>query len=297
MLPCIYLPQSFSKDAIGAPDSIVTKSLAASGISTRVLGKADHADVSDQRCTAQNRTTPIVPALNVWSRLSRCHQCRLGAGAGAAIAIRVGSWRQWQFEFQGEDAGTPIDVRVEGEIATLGRSRGPLDPTAATRAVDASRRKFHWRCKWSVSRRARHARFAIDAGARLRMLRTSGLIAAASVSIRVSRRLPRRATGHRRGRERVARTIDVGRSGRPRARRRSGAVESRGRKLDWRSRARHTRGRGRADRTHARRVVAGVVHERPLRRSDGRVVESRAAGIRGVGVGAVLDRRDCIDRR
>jgi hypothetical protein len=41
MLPCIYLPQSFSKDVPSVRlDSIVTKSLAASGISTRVLGKS-----------------------------------------------------------------------------------------------------------------------------------------------------------------------------------------------------------------------------------------------------------------
>jgi hypothetical protein len=41
MLPCIYLPQSFSKDIPSVRlDSIVTKNLAASGIRTRVLGKS-----------------------------------------------------------------------------------------------------------------------------------------------------------------------------------------------------------------------------------------------------------------
>ena len=41
MLPCIYLPQSFSKDVPSVRlDSIVAKNLAASGIRTRVLGKS-----------------------------------------------------------------------------------------------------------------------------------------------------------------------------------------------------------------------------------------------------------------
>jgi hypothetical protein len=41
MLPCIYLPQSFSKDVPSVRlDSIVTKNLAASGLHTRVLGKS-----------------------------------------------------------------------------------------------------------------------------------------------------------------------------------------------------------------------------------------------------------------
>src|SRR5437868_867770 len=87
-----------------------------------------------------NRTNPIKPALNVWSRLE---PLPLSADLGPALqaAIADPCWflaRQWQFaEFQGEDAGTPIDVRVEGELATLGRFvAGPLDATAATRAVE-----------------------------------------------------------------------------------------------------------------------------------------------------------------
>ena len=85
------------------------------------------------------RTTAIVPALNVWSRLE---PLPLSADLGPALqaAIADPCWflaRQWQFaEFQGEDAGTPIDVRVEGEIGTLARFvAGPLDATAAARAV------------------------------------------------------------------------------------------------------------------------------------------------------------------
>ena len=132
------------------------------------------------------RTTPIVPALNVWSRLE---PLPLSADLGPALqaAIADPCWflsRQWQFaEFQGEDAGTPIDVRVEGEVATLGRFlAGALDATAATHAVDYKPNDVPLEVQ--VERepaRASHARFAIDAGAHwLRMLRTLGLIAAAN---------------------------------------------------------------------------------------------------------------------
>jgi len=134
----------------------------------------------------QNRTTPIVPALNVWSRLE---PLPLNADLGPALqaAIADPCWflaRQWQFaEFQGEDAGTPIDVRVEGEIATLGRFvAGPPDQNAASRAVDYKPNDIPLEVQ--VERepaRGGHARFAIDAGAHwLRMLRTSGLTAAAN---------------------------------------------------------------------------------------------------------------------
>src|SRR5215208_5074156 len=132
------------------------------------------------------RTTAIVPALNVWSRLE---PLPLSADLGPALQAAVADpcWflaRQWQFaEFQGEDAGTPIDVRVEGEIGTLSRFvAGPLDATAATRAVDYKPTEVPLEVQ--VERESAgvgHARFAIDAGAHwLRMLRLSGLIAAAN---------------------------------------------------------------------------------------------------------------------
>ena len=132
------------------------------------------------------RTTPIVPALNVWSRLE---PLPLDADLGPALqaAIADPCWflaRQWQFsEFQGEDAGTPIDVRVEGEVGTLSRFvAGPLDANAATRAVDYKPADVPLEVQ--VERelvRGGHARFGIDAGAHwLRMLRMSNLTAAAN---------------------------------------------------------------------------------------------------------------------
>jgi hypothetical protein len=44
--------------------------------------------------------------------------------------------RQWQFvEFAGEDAGTPIQVSVQGEVSPLSRfAPGPIDSTSSTRA-------------------------------------------------------------------------------------------------------------------------------------------------------------------
>jgi hypothetical protein len=133
------------------------------------------------------RTNPIVSALNVWSRLE---PLPLSADIGIALQASVADpcWflaRQYQFaEFQGEDAGSPIDVRVEGEIATLSRYlAGPIDANAAKRASDYSSAGVPLEVQ--VERepsRSTHARFAIDAGAHwLRMLRSAGLTNAAQV--------------------------------------------------------------------------------------------------------------------
>src|SRR6266508_4294236 len=82
----------------------------------------------------------VVPAVNTWSRLE---PMPLSADLQPALQAAVADplWllcRQWQFlEFAGEDAGTPIDVRVEGERALLSRYlAGGMPADAATRARD-----------------------------------------------------------------------------------------------------------------------------------------------------------------
>jgi hypothetical protein len=67
-------------------------------------------------------SAPAVTAVNTWSRLEGLPlSADLEPALSAAVADPL--WllcRQWQFlEFAGEDAGTPIDVRVEGEQAVL----------------------------------------------------------------------------------------------------------------------------------------------------------------------------------
>src|SRR5690348_12036088 len=131
------------------------------------------------------RTTPIVAALNVWSRLE---PLPLSSDLGVALQASIADpcWflaRQYQFaEFQGEDAGSPIDVRVEGEIANLSRYlAGQIDANAAKRASDylSSDVPLEVQVEREPSR-STHMRFAIDAGAHwLRMLRFAGLANAA----------------------------------------------------------------------------------------------------------------------
>ena len=85
------------------------------------------------------------PAVNTRSRLEGLP---LSADLQPALSAEVADplWllcRQWQFlEFAGEDAGTPIDVRVEGERAQLSRYlAGSLDADSTTRAHDYSGRR------------------------------------------------------------------------------------------------------------------------------------------------------------
>ncbi len=80
------------------------------------------------------------PSLTVWSRLEALpYTPDLQPGLQAQIADPL--WlmgRQWQFnELQGEDAGTPVDVRVNGERASLSRyALGPADANMGARAKD-----------------------------------------------------------------------------------------------------------------------------------------------------------------
>src|SRR5690606_18836142 len=78
------------------------------------------------------------PSLTVWSRLEPLPtSADLLPGLQARVADPL--WligRQWQFgELQGEEAGSPIDVRIEGEVVPLTSfSPGPLDEGSAARS-------------------------------------------------------------------------------------------------------------------------------------------------------------------
>lgn len=84
----------------------------------------------------------LPPSLVTWSRLEAIpYTADLQPGLQAQLADPL--WllaRQWQMsEFQGEDAGTPIDVRVSGEQAPLARVLlGAVDAAAAARARDCA---------------------------------------------------------------------------------------------------------------------------------------------------------------
>src|SRR5581483_1772131 len=81
-----------------------------------------------------------LPSIITWSRLEALpYTPDLQPGLQAQVADPL--WfiaRQWQFnELQGEDAGTPVEVRLEGERAQLTRFLpGALDANAAERAKD-----------------------------------------------------------------------------------------------------------------------------------------------------------------
>ena len=116
------------------------------------------------------------PALQTWSRLEPLPQSpELGVALQAGVADPL--WllaRQWQFlEFAGEDAGTPIEVRVEGEAATLSRYLpGALGADAATRARDYAQDSLALEVAVEAEpARAAHPRLAAEAGLHLsRML-------------------------------------------------------------------------------------------------------------------------------
>jgi hypothetical protein len=118
----------------------------------------------------------IVPAaiirpasFTVWSRLEALPaSADLQPGLQARIADPL--WllgRQWQFaELQGEDAGSPIDVRVRGESVPIARFMpGPLDAGAAVRARDyaATPLPLEVLVEREPARRT-HARLAAEAG-------------------------------------------------------------------------------------------------------------------------------------
>jgi hypothetical protein len=83
---------------------------------------------------------PDRPSLLAWCRLEPVPATAdLEPGLQAPLADPL--WllaRQWQFgELHGEDAGTPVEVRLQGQVAALNRYlAGPLGPDAEARAVD-----------------------------------------------------------------------------------------------------------------------------------------------------------------
>lgn len=120
-------------------------------------------------------------SLTVWSRLEPLPtNADLRPGLQARIADPL--WllgRQWQFgELQGEDAGSPIEVRVAGQAVPLARYLpGALSADAAARARDFAASPLP--LEVLVERepaRANHARLAIEAGIQfLRYLTLEGV--------------------------------------------------------------------------------------------------------------------------
>src|SRR5262245_53436230 len=116
----------------------------------------------------------MTPTVNTWSRLEGLP---LSADLQPALAAEVADplWllcRQWQFlEFAGEDAGTPIEVRIEGERAAVSRYQpGPLidGPDGAHDFSDDTMGLEVMVEAEPV--RAHHARVAVEAGLHLRWL-------------------------------------------------------------------------------------------------------------------------------
>jgi hypothetical protein len=121
---------------------------------------------------------PVSSALNTWTRLEPLPLTSdLQPSLQAAIADPL--WmlgRQWQFlEFFGEDAGTPVEVRVEGEMRSLSRRRlGPLGGTAAdvaarTGDLDSGAMPLEVMVE-AEPPRATHHRLAVEAGMQLQRL-------------------------------------------------------------------------------------------------------------------------------
>ncbi len=112
-----------------------------------------------------------LPSIITWSRLEALpYTPDLQPGLQAQVADPL--WfiaRQWQFnELQGEDAGTPVEVRLEGERAQLTRFLpGALDANAAERAKDFDGSHGGLPLEVAVEReavRARHPRASAEAG-------------------------------------------------------------------------------------------------------------------------------------
>lgn len=125
----------------------------------------------------------LTPLLNRWSRLEPqpyASDVRTALRAETADPLWFVA-RQWQFlEYQGNDAGTPVDVRVAGETAAISRVlAGPLDREAASRATDYDHASLPLEA--GIEReepRRGHLRLAFEAG-----LQFERLLAARSRSV------------------------------------------------------------------------------------------------------------------
>jgi hypothetical protein len=121
----------------------------------------------------------VVPAVNTWSRLEALPlSADLQPALQAAVADPL--WllcRQWQFlEFAGEDAGTPIDVRIEGERALLSRYLpGAVRADAPARARDYSADAVALEVAVEGEPiRRHHPRLAAEAGVHLQWMLNNG---------------------------------------------------------------------------------------------------------------------------
>ena len=131
--------------------------------------------------TLLNPGLTVAPALNTWNRLEPLPQSTdLVPALQASIADPL--WliaRQWQFlEHAGEDAGTPIEARVDAEAAPVTRYlAGALGENAATRSTAYASAALP--LEVTVERepaRLLHARLGADAGMYfLRLLNVPGL--------------------------------------------------------------------------------------------------------------------------
>ena len=165
MLPAVVLPDPASPDAPAVPLKTAGHDVDRGGLShARVHPLGSVAGVSRGRAPR--------PAVNTRSRLEGLP---LSADLQPALSAEVADplWllcRQWQFlEFAGEDAGTPIDVRVEGERAQLSRYlAGSLDADSTTRAHDYVGADLGLETAVEAEPvRAHHARLAVEAGVQL----------------------------------------------------------------------------------------------------------------------------------
>jgi hypothetical protein len=129
--------------------------------------------------TIQDPSRGIAPAIATWTRLE---PLPLSADFEPALQAAIADplWllcRQWQFlEFAAEDAGTPIEVRVEGEQALLSRYLpGPLSDDAPARARDYSVQAFPLEVSIeSEPVREHHPRLAAEAGIQLQWMLNIG---------------------------------------------------------------------------------------------------------------------------
>ena len=135
---------------------------------------------------------PTTSSVTSWTRLEpRCADADIGASSSARVFDPL--WmltRQWQMgEFQGEDAGTPIQARVRATNARLTRRfMGEVPPPAgsgpavvAAQHYDPSRTPLdvlveRRRMRAATADDARMLSFAVDAGLRfVRMMELPGL--------------------------------------------------------------------------------------------------------------------------
>jgi hypothetical protein len=137
-------------------------------------------DLIIQNASLHPSVVSIRPSLTTWSRLELLPATSdLAPGLQAQVADPL--WllgRQWQFsEFQGEDAGTPVEVQLNGEAARLSRYLpGGLGKDPASRAMDYQHLQVPLETAVeSEAIRPTHPRLAAEAGLHfLRLLAAEG---------------------------------------------------------------------------------------------------------------------------